>query len=416
MKILLIQPKSSEKTSIFRSYLDRINNKLFFPPFTLEQLAGIITNKHEVRLIDERIGKKIDFYGDYDLIGITSFTSCINRAYEIADKFMKIGKKVVMGGYHPSALPKEAKQHCHSVVVGESEYIWPNLLKDIEMDKLKPVYIQDKPVAPNDIPPLNREQTSGYYFIGAVQATRGCPYQCEFCAISNMKYRSVFRTRPLEKVINEIESLSHKMLHFYDASLTTDRNYTKALFKEMKDLNKKFTCNSNVNVLIKDEEILKLASEAGCVKWFIGFESILQKNLNSLGKKNVVKEYEKVVKKIRDYDMDVFGLFMFGLDYDTSNIFDSTLGFILNDLELTSVNFYILTPLPGTPLYNRFEKEGRIITKDWSKYTLDNVVIKPKLMSPKELIEGTQRIKKEFHSFLNIAKHPKNLYFNIFYV
>jgi len=405
MNILLIQPRISiTQPSFWMRSIEKAFNKLYAPSLTLEQLYAITPEDHQVKLIDERITKKIDYDEDYDLVGITAFTPYVNRAYAIADIFRKRGIKVALGGYHPSALPEEAKQHADSVVVGEAEYTWPKLLDDAKNETLKPFYVSDRIVDQDDIPPAKRDQTGGNYFYGAVQATRGCPNRCEFCAISNMKLRATVRKRPVGNVTDEIKAMPQKHFHFYDPSLTSHPAYAKSLFKELKGLNKKFTCNGNVGVLNKDEELLKLASEAGCFRWFIGFESFSQQNMDSLRKQtNRVEEYAPAVKKIRDHGMEVYGLFMFGLDYDTPDVFDLTLNAI-NDLGLNVANFSILTPYPGTPLYDKLNKEGRIISKDWSKYRWDRVVIKPKGMSSEELLKGTLRVKKEFYSLHNFSQ------------
>jgi radical SAM superfamily enzyme YgiQ (UPF0313 family) len=186
--------------------------------------------------------------------------------------------------------------------------------------------------------------------------------------------------------------------------LTINPNYAKKLFREMKDLNKIFICEGNVNILEKDEEFLKLASEAGCISWFVGFESISQETIDKIGKTtNKVKKYVSTIKKLHNYNMSVIGAFMFGFDTDTPSLFDKTLNAI-QKWELDSADFSILTPFPGTPIYDLYKKEGRIITQDWSKYDSEHVVFQPKQMTPEELLEGYKKIWKEFyskHSILN---------------
>jgi len=405
MNILLIQPRLSQlQTNFCKRFLRKISDKLVVPPLTLEQLYAITPEDNEVKIIDDRIGKKIDYDGNYDLVGITASTAYINRAYEIADTFRERGKKVVLGGYHPSALPEEAKQHADSVVIGEAEYTWPKLLKDVKNNTLKPFYISDRPVDQNDIPPAKRDQTGGSYLHAPIQASRGCPNRCEFCSISNMKFGAIVRKRPVENVINEIKTIPHKYLQFHDPSLTSYSAYAKSLFREMKGLNKKFTCNGNVSALHKDEELLKLASDAGCIRWYVGFESFSQSTINQIGKKtNKINEYLPAIRKIHDYGMELTGHFVFGFDNDTPDMFEATLSAI-NDLELTSAEFHTLTPFPGTPLFDRLEKEGRIISKDWARYTQNEVNFKPKLMSEKELSHGVNSIKKQFYSFHNFSQ------------
>ena len=163
-------------------------------------------------------------------------------------------------------------------------------------------------------------------------------------------------------------------------------------------------CNGNVNVLKKDEELLKLASEAGCLQWHIGFESVSQKNIDGVGKNtNKVEDYFSTVQKIHDHGIDVIGEFILGFDNDTVDTFSLTRDFV-EHLEVDAAGFNILVPYPGTPLFERLEREGRIFTKDWSRYReLDSVVFQPKNMTPYELLDGTQYVKKEFFSFNNVV-------------
>ncbi|EMR74596.1 hypothetical protein MBGDF03_00305 [Thermoplasmatales archaeon SCGC AB-540-F20] len=172
----------------------------------------------------------------------------------------------------------------------------------------------------------------------------------------------------------------------------------------MKELNKKFFCYGNANVLLRDEELLKLAHEAGCMSWFIGFDSVSQKSINTIGKRtNKVNEYTAVINKIHDFGMNVEGSFMFGFDTDTSDIFDCTLEFIC-DSEIDKAEFHILTPFPDTPLFDRLEKQNRILTKDWSKYDSKNVVFKPKHITAEELIDGVEKMYAGFYNPSNMLK------------
>jgi radical SAM superfamily enzyme YgiQ (UPF0313 family) len=206
-------------------------------------------------------------------------------------------------------------------------------------------------------------------------------------------------------VIDEIKTIKQRNLYFYDPSLTINPDYTKELFKAMKGLNKKFTCFGNIDILGKDEEFLKLASEAGCQNWYVGFESVSQETINKLGKRsNKVENYSSAVKKINDNGMHIIGAFIFGFDTDKKDVFDNTIKMVYT-LDIDFAEFTILTPYPGTPLFDRLDKEGRILTKNWSKYTEHgNVVFKPKYMTPEELLHGAERVRKEINSFSGISK------------
>ena len=402
MRILFIYPDPQYSSP--PSGLVKVLKVFFnFPISTFEALENITPKEHSIDVINE-LNEPIDFEEDYDLVGISAMTNQAPRAYKIANEFRKRGKKVVLGGWHPSALPDEAKQHANSVVIGEAEELWPQLLKDAEKGKIKQIYSQKKPVDISAIPirENGRAKKKGYSAAVAIEATRGCPNGCNFCAITNSPGRRIFRVKPVERVIEEIQTIPQKYLLFMDASMTINPKYTKQLFKQMKELNKKFYCYGNANVLLKDEELLKSAQEAGCVSWTIGFDSISQKSLQAIGKRtNIAEEYNTVIKKIHDFEINVDGSFMFGFDPDTPDIFDSTLDFVCSS-ELNKAEFHILTPFPGTPLYDILEKQKRILTKDWSLYDSKNVIFKPKNMTAEELING---VKKMYNGYYN----PSNI-------
>jgi radical SAM superfamily enzyme YgiQ (UPF0313 family) len=388
MKILLLMPHSNAKRGLF--------NRFTYPSLTLQQIASITPRNHDVDIIDERF-ERITFNKKYDLIGISCLTYNSIRGYELSDIFRNQGSKVVFGGYHASLLPDEAKKHADSVVIGEAEFTWPQLLKDFEKGALKPFYIADKLVEPELIPPARHDIGVYTPFAEAIQASRGCPTGCEFCAMQKIE-GSKFRGRPVENIIDEMKSIRAKTLFFADASLTINPKYTKSLFDGMKEINAKSQCFGNINVLTRDDELLRKAADAGINKWYVGIESISQENINAAGKgTNKVENYAKAIKKIKDHGMSITGFFMFGFDNDTTDIFNRTLQAIY-EWELDAVSFSIVTPYPGTRLFERLEKEGRITSYDWSKYTEGNVNFKPKRMTEEELLKGIKGVAGEFFS------------------
>jgi len=403
MKILFIYPNPAKSLPSNIVKLLSIFTSPIIPAF--KALTNVTPEKHSIDIIDERI-EQIDYDEDYDLIGISVMTNQAPKAYMISDEFRKRDKKVVLGGWHPSALPDEAKQHADSIVIGEGEELWPKVLIDFENNKQQQIYRQDKPVDLSHIPNLGngRIKQKGINSAMAIEATRGCPYGCNFCAISHSPGRRVFRTRPIGQVIDEIQNISQKYILFSDASLTINKKYTKELFKEMKGLGKKFYCYGNANVLLNDEELLKLAQEAGCISWTIGFDSISQKSLDLIGKKtNITEQYTSVINKIHDFGMNVEGSFMFGFDADTHDIFDNTLDFICK-ADVDKAEFHILTPFPGTPIFDEYEKQNRILIKDWSKYDGKNVVYKPKHLTADDLLNGIQKMYNGFYTPSNILR------------
>lgn len=396
MKILIIENVWMGDDSY--KFFDKTLLTMFsiLPTLYARQIAAITPKKHDVTVVNERYSK-INFEEPYDLVNINFTTSTAQRAYEIADRFRKKGITVVLSGLHPAALPNEAIKHADSVLLGRGELNWLKLLEDLEKNKLKPVY---DPIRYNEsvhIPPTNIK-LPGFVITGAIEATRGCPYKCEFCPETNIPGGSHYYTRPVDDVIAEIKAIPQKTIMFYDNSLTIHPKYSKTLFKKMKGLHKKILCNGNADVLANDEEFVRLSKEAGCVAWLIGFESVSQKTIDEIGKKtNKVDEYFQAVKNIHDNKMAVIGCFIFGFDTDIHNVFDDTLKTI-KELKIDVADFCILTPFPGTPIFNRLKREGRILTKDWAKYTLKNVVFQPKQMTPDELLQGVRRMYAGFYS------------------
>jgi len=405
MNILLVFPRIEHGVVTYKDKGSWSSIVLGYPAITLPHLAAITPKNYSVEIINENYDS-INFNQDIDLVAITCLTMTAKRAYEIADKFRTKGIKVVLGGYHPTAMPNEAKQHADSVVIGEAELTWPLLLKDFENGKLKPFYRTEKEFDMSIIPPLRRDLIKHMPFLGAVQSTRGCPNRCEFCAITSF-YNHGVKQRPIKNVVDEIKQMPNKLFILHDPSITTNPRYTRELFKELikEKINKGWVANGNADVLARiDEEFLELARKSGCVEWFIGFESINQAALDGIKKtSNRVENFKKMIKRVHKYNMTVQGGIIFGFDEDTPDVFDTTLEQLYEwNLDVLEVN--ILTPFPGTPLFNRLEREGRILTKDWSRYNQVDVVFKPKNMTQKELFQGARKVAKEFYTIPRIIR------------
>lgn len=395
MKILVIENfwLGGKKLRVYEKLL--LNTFSILPSLCARQLAAITPKNHSVKIVNERYNP-IDFNESYDIVVITFNFSSVPRAFEIADTFRKKNIFVVLNGWYASVFPDETKSHADSVLLGKNEACWLELLKDVEQDTVQSFYGPKKYDNTIVIPPVNVE-IPGFMMTGAVEATRGCPYLCEFCPETNISGSSHFFTRPIDDVVDEIKSLPQKIFLFYDNSLTINPTYTKTLFKKMKELNKKFFCNGNVDVLANDIELVRLSKEAGCIAWLVGFESISQYTLDAIGKStNKVGEYKQAVENIHKNHMAVIGEFVFGFDTDTKQVFDDTLTMI-NDLKIDVADFTILTPFPHTPLFKKLESGGRILTKDWSCYDMGHVVFTPTHMTAEELRVGVQKMYYEFY-------------------
>lgn len=366
------------------------------PTLQARELAAITPKHHTVSVVNERYGR-IDYDIAYDVVLINFVTSTAPRAYEIADVFRSKSVLVVLSGFHASGLPEEAKQHADSVILGRNEQGWLIVLQDIEQKKLHPFYHVPPYDASVMLPPVNI-RLPGLVITGALEATRGCPYHCEFCPETNIQGGASFYKRPITEVIAEIQTIPQKTLMFYDASLTIDPSYTKELFRNMKGLHKKFFCNGNVDVLVHDVELVQLSKEAGCVAWLVGFESICQNTLQTIGKTtNIVDDYAQAIRNIHKNHMVVIGDFIFGFDTDTPAMFEKTLQ-IIKELDIDAADFSILTPFPGTPLFKKLDDEKRILTKEWKYYNMKHVVFNPKQMTREELLQGVQQMYTEFYA------------------
>ena len=411
MKILLVFPRIEHGASTHSDKGSWGSIIFGYPIITLPHLAGITPKKYDVRIVNENYDT-IDFDEDADLVAITCYTMTAPRVYKIADEFRSRGKKVVLGGYHPTALPDEAKQHADSIVFGMAEASWPKLLNDVEKGKLKPFYERDINFDMADIPPIRRDLIKHNPFLGAVQTTKGCPNRCEFCAISSFCRHGV-RQRPIKNVVEEIKQMPNKIFVIHDPHITVNPKYARELFKELirQKIRKSWVANGTTNVLGKvDDEFLDLARKAGCVEWFVGFESVSQAALDSIKKThNKVENFKKMIKRVHDYGMTIQGGIIFGFDEDDSSIFDITLE-KMYELEIDVVEINILTPYPGTPLFDKLEREGRLLTKDWSRYNQVDVVFQPKKMSVKELLDGARKVAKEFYSWPKMLKRDVKIF------
>ncbi|MGC9553875.1 MAG: B12-binding domain-containing radical SAM protein [Thermoplasmatota archaeon] len=404
MDILLIYPKLEHGVTTHEDSKTPFSKLFGNPSLTLPQVAAVTPPRHKVRIIDENF-ERVDYDGHYDLVGISVLTMTAPYAYQMADRFRKRGVPVVLGGYHPTAMPSEAKEHADAVVLQEGEIGWPQLLADFEKGKLKDFYGGNGCVDPDKIPEPRMDLVRHQPLTGCIQTSRGCPNACEFCSTSAFLGRKV-RSRPIEDVIEEMKKIPNRVIIFRDASMTVNPAYSRKLFKEMirQKLDKRFIANGNINLLGRDEDFLDLAHEAGCISWFVGIESISPESLKEAHKvSNKASEYDQAIKTIRRHGMAVVAGIIFGFDGDTPEIFDHTLEAML-DYEIDAGEFNVLTPYPGTPLYDRLDQEGRIFDKNWSHYTQSNVVYEPKNMTPQELLDGTRRVIKGYYNTPQMLK------------
>ena len=384
-----------------------------YPSLALPIVAALTPDSWDIKIVSDYV-EDADYDGDWDLVGVSAMTSQAPRAYQIAREFKKRGVPTVMGGFHCSLFPDEALQHFTSVVIGEAELNWDNVVRDAERGALKRKYQSERLADMDEIPsprydlvakmphlsPINR---SGYSMRSLpLQAVRGCPMRCEFCSVHRF-FGGKYRFRPVEHVIRDIKSANYPWFIFVDDNIMGNRKYALELFEAMKPLNLTWGSQCNVKVA-NDREMLKAASDAGCVSLFLGVESLDPTVLKRYNKSfNQPDMYKESFKKIYDAGIMPMASMIVGMEGEEPESIQRTLDFLLQS-PVGTAYLFILTPAPGTPLFDRLDAEGRIFSKDWSLYNGENMVITHDTMTTEQVQEGFWRILREFYSVGHIIR------------
>lgn len=407
MKILLISPTiDAEK---------RTNKGLMMPQLALYILEGLTPCEHEVKIVEEE-AEDIDLEYECNLVGISCMTANAPRAYELCHEFKKRGKTVVLGGVHPSILPDEALEHADCVVMGEAEGVWEQLLNDFLCDHLEKTYHDPKPDLGKYVPKdFSKIIKKGFFNVFPIMTTRGCPYNCDFCCVTNLFGKKI-RHVPIENVVRDIQESGAKNFMFLDDNIIGHPKYAKELFKAIKPLNIIWVGQASVSLLVKDDELMQLAADSGCKALFFGIESVSEEQLQTMRKAfNEIKHMEDAFKKIKKMHILIHASMVFGFDNDTKEIFNDTVRFLIKN-KVSTVSFNVLTPYPGTKIYNDLKRDNRLTTTDWRYYDHNTVVFKPKNMTPYELQMGKVNARKKFYTISSILKRlPGNLYNLVLY-
>jgi radical SAM superfamily enzyme YgiQ (UPF0313 family) len=381
--VLLISPHPKDTV---------ISNDAVFPfPFlSLSLIAAEIPSRYTIQIIDERVSS-INGKEKADIVFITSLTANVYRAYEIAGMFRSRGTPVVLGGVHVSILTEEASQYATSVVVGESEGLIKGILSDFEAGQMKPVYRNTSQVDLDSIP-LPKLQLLNWrhrFFMSPIQTGRGCTYNCDFCLVPKiserkLRLKSVFT---VEKELKHLSRFKTRRLFVADDNFLTKKERAASMMSLFQKYGYQWMGFTNLSIS-EDGQFLKKLKDSGCISLFVGFESLntqdaLLKNRPYSG----ADAMRRAVSRIHEYGIGIQGAFIFGFDTDTTDVFQETVAFIQETgIELPHIS--ILTPFPGTPLFENMEKENRIIHKDWSKYDMSHTVFHPKNMTAEELQQG----------------------------
>jgi radical SAM superfamily enzyme YgiQ (UPF0313 family) len=360
----------------------------------------------ETRLIDERI-EPLVVAADTDLAAITVETFTARRAYEIAALYRRAGVPVVMGGHHPSMLPDEALRHADAVVVGDAEGAWEQVIADASAGALQHLY-RSQPGA-GGRPAYDRSIYAGkrYTPISLVQAGRGCRFACDFCSIHAF-YGTYREQREPDEIVAEMRALPRRRLVFFvDDNLYGRCDQFEQLMKALVPLKMRWCCQITIDVA-RDDALLDLMAQAGCVLALLGFESLDRDNLKQMRKKwnGVAGSYEDVIGRFHARGIMIYGTFVFGYDADTPASFDRAAAFARQQ-SLCIANFNPLTPMPGTALYDRLRQEGRLVRERWwldPTYRYGDAIFLPQGMSPGELSAGPMRARRAFYGWGSIVR------------
>ncbi len=373
-------------------------------PLVIAVLKTLTPPDIETNFYDDRI-ETIDFDVHTDLVAISVETYTAKRSYDIAQKFRKRGIPVIFGGYHPTLVPEEASGFADSILIGNADTIWLQIVNDARNGSLKKIYRGETKFA-GVLPDRSIFKNKKYLPLSLVETGRGCKFKCSFCAIAAY-YNSEYISKKVEQVVEEIKILKHKAVFFCDDNIVADPEYAIALFKAITPLKIKWFGQGTLT-MAKDKELLKWIKKSGGELMLIGFESLEEKNLEQMSKKWRMKigEEDQLVRNIHKAGIEIYATFVFGFDYDTKQSIDKALQFAKKH------NFYIaafnhLLPLPGTPIYDQLEKGNKFISNKWwldpnSYY--GEIVFNPEQMDAKELSQYCLITRQKYFTFFQIFK------------
>ncbi len=424
--VFLIAPAmdSEERNKAFGIKLPLLG----YPAISLPMIAALTPEGFNVRLVD-CTHEAVPYEQPCDLALVVAQTHHMPSAYDICDKLRAQGTKVVLGGMHVTALPEEGLEHADAVILHEGESVWQAILDDFSEGSLRKTY-EGNPVDLATLPPIRRDLfNNSFYHPGEIiETTRGCPVGCQFCAVKDF-FGSKFRVRPPEAIREELLELfgprppqakwknwlaSHwhpdipyfierRLLYVMDSNFISEPAHARAVLQIFKELDIRWYGHASFN-LMRDEAMLDLMAESGCMSVNIGFESINQVNIDKMGKySNKTERYKDCIKALHDRDIGVMGTFIVGFDDDTPEVFDQLADFILEN-QLETAFTLTLTPLPGTAIFKEMDAENRIFSKNWRDYDHGTVTFFPKNMTPEQLHKGMRHVWKRVYSWKGIWK------------
>ncbi|MEI6435957.1 MAG: radical SAM protein [Bacteroidota bacterium] len=404
--LLLINPANQLRQGFIVNRITRNQ------PLSLGIIAALTPSDWKIKIIDENF-RPFRFY-EADLVGITAFTSAAPRAYQLASIYRERGIKTVMGGIHASMLPQESLQFVDSVVQGEAEPIWEQVIRDFEQGKLQRLY---KSSFAREIrqPKPRRDLFHPGYVSASIQTTRGCPMNCSFCSVSAFNGQH-YRFRPVEDILDELEEIPQKYVFFIDDNIIGQSRESKERARRLfegiirRGINKYWLSQSSIN-FADDEDLLTLAHRSGCRMIFLGIESESEDQLKEANKKlNLSRgtdSYKEVFRKIQRNGIGVIAGLIFGWDSDTPETISKRARFAVN-CGADSFQISVLTPLPGTTLFEKIASENRLLytnfPTDWQRYDYFEPTIHHPAMQTEQLYRLIEKAKRKIFAPLQILK------------
>jgi radical SAM superfamily enzyme YgiQ (UPF0313 family) len=387
-------------------------------PLPAAAIAGLTPAGVDVRFYDDRM-ERIAFDEPADLVAISVETYTAKRAYQIASSYRERGVPVVMGGFHPTLCPDEVAEYADAVVVGEAEKTWPQVIDDARHGRLQKFYrAAGRPSLAGLTPDRSIFRGKRYLPVGLVEAGRGCHFKCEFCAVTKV-FDARQTRRPTAEILDEVQRVrrdfGRKLFFFVDDNITSNLDEAKEFFRALVPLKIRWVSQSSINAA-HDEEFLDLLSRSGCMGVLIGFESVNESNLVAMNKRfNTMRSggegrplpaFEHALANLRRHGIRVYGTFIFGYDGDTRETFDQTVDFAKRQ-GLYIAAFNHLTPFPGTPLYERLGREGRLRFERWwldDEYRYNTIPFRPARLDPDELQRLCVDARRRFYAWPSILR------------
>ena len=400
MKVKMILPALTEaKSPFFRPVKYSL-----FPPLGLATLAGYLDDTVEVSIEDEHV-ERLDLDDEPDLVVIQVYITSARRAYRLADYYRHRGAYVALGGLHVTSLPDEAAAHADTLFLGPGEDTWPAFLADYRAGRPKKIY-RSRERTLERLPKIRRDLIKRHLYLvpNSIVVSRGCPHSCDFC------YKEAFfeggrgfYTQRVDDALAEIERLPGSHLYFLDDHLFGDTRFAESLFDGMRGMNRLWQAAGTVQSVLRPR-LLEKAVQCGLRSLFVGFETLSRDNLLEQRKPhNLNRDYGAAIRRLHDLGVMVNASFVFGMDGDDETVFERTVEWAVHQ-GVETATFHILTPYPGTALYDRMLKAGRILHADWDLYDTRHSVFRPARMTPRALEEGYCRAYKEFYRWRAIMR------------